>query len=84
MRPIQTLATAGLALALAAGTAVAANVNQPYQNVDKSNDKGNDTGDSKVGALNNAQTDQNYKGQNYKGPVTTTPAAPAAGTPPTR
>ena len=55
------LASASL---LQAPSAEAANANQPYQNVDKSNDKGNDTGDSKVETLNNAQSDRNYVGQN--------------------
>jgi hypothetical protein len=32
--------------------------------VDKRNDAGNDTGDSKVDALNAQQLNQNYQGQN--------------------
>jgi len=58
------------AVALAAGVAMApavcyaANAGSPYSNVNKQNDRGNDTGDSKVDSLNNAQTNQNYQGQN--------------------
>lgn len=42
-----------------ASPVLAANANQPYQNVDHSNDAGNNTGDSKVDALNRGQLDQN-------------------------
>ena len=52
-----------LALAVAMGSAlyaapsVAANARKPYSNVDKRNDKGNDTGDSQVDKLNQQQLD---------------------------
>ncbi len=42
----------------------AAHAGAPYKNVDKRNDAGNDTGDSKVDALNAQQLNQNYQGQN--------------------
>ena len=51
----------GTALTLAPGQVQAANADHPYQKVDKSNDKGNDTGDSKVESLNAAQLDENQK-----------------------
>ena len=51
----------GTAVALAPGQGRAANAGHPYQNVDHSNDKGNDTGDSKVEGLNAAQLDENQK-----------------------
>lgn len=60
------IASAAIALALsAAPAAMAANAKTPYRNVDRSNDAGNETGDSKVDALNAAQLDQNYKGPYY-------------------
>ncbi len=50
------------ALALAAGAslhpAYAAHAGAPYQNVNKANDAGNDTGDSQVDQLNAAQLNQ--------------------------
>jgi hypothetical protein len=58
------------ALALVAAPAImpsaahAAHAGAPYKNVDKRNDAGNDTGDSKVDQLNAAQLNQNYQGQN--------------------
>jgi hypothetical protein len=58
------------ALALVAVPAVvpsvahAAHAGAPYKNVDKKNDAGNDTGDSKVDELNAQQLNQNYRGQN--------------------
>jgi len=42
----------------------AAHAGTPYKNVDKKNDAGNDTGDSKVDQLNEQQLNQNYQGQN--------------------
>ncbi len=45
-----------LVLAMAApGAALAANANNPYSNVDHRNDAGNNTGDSQVDRLNQAQ-----------------------------
>ena len=55
--------SATLALVVAAGSAlysapsIAANARQPYSNVNKRNDKGNDTGDSQVERLNQQQLD---------------------------
>ncbi len=58
MKTMLTLA----ALALASGTAMhpayAAHAGAPYQNVDKRNDAGNDTGDSQTDQLNAAQLNQ--------------------------
>jgi hypothetical protein len=48
------LALAGC-LALAPGAGWAANARNPYSNVNHANDAGNDTGDSQVDALNQAQ-----------------------------
>ncbi|HEY1411118.1 MAG TPA: hypothetical protein VGF36_03215 [Rhodopila sp.] len=58
------LGVLGLGAALAAGTpaARAADANNPYGNVDHSNDAGNDTGDSRVDALNRNQLDKTYQG----------------------
>jgi hypothetical protein len=50
----------GIILASAPQPALAANAGAPYTNVDPSNDRGNDTGDSKVEGLNKTQSDQNY------------------------
>jgi hypothetical protein len=50
----------GIILAFAPRPALAANAGAPYTNVDPSNDRGNDTGDSKVEGLNKTQSDQNY------------------------
>lgn len=44
-----------IAWAAAAPECLAANVNNPYGNVDHRNDAGNDTGDSQVDRLNEAQ-----------------------------
>jgi hypothetical protein len=65
-----TMKRALLAAALAAfGTpalthspAQAANADAPYSNVDRSNDAGNNTGDSRVDTLNAGQLNRNYKG----------------------
>jgi hypothetical protein len=50
------------ALALTPSPVLAANADAPYQNVDHSNDKGNDTGDSQVEGLNKGQLNGNYTG----------------------
>jgi hypothetical protein len=57
------------ALAFAVPHAQAANASNPYGNVDKRNDKGNDTGDSQVEMLNSQQLNQNYRGQNFGTPM---------------
>ena len=66
-----------LAVAVSALPARAANADHPYQNVDKRNDSGNDTGDSRVEGLNRGQLDQNQQGA---APQTQTQTA----TPPSR
>ncbi len=55
--------------ALVPAVAHAAHAGAPYKNVDKRNDAGNDTGDSKVDELNAQQLNQNYKGQNPGDPT---------------
>ncbi len=52
-----------LAFGLAPATALAANAKHPYTNVNKSNDKGNDSGDAAVAKLNQQQLDQIKSGQ---------------------
>lgn len=76
MKPILLASAAVLALAaFGAPTAQAANARKPYANIDRSNDKGNDTGDSQVDRLNDMQLDRNYAGPRY--PVGTPPPPPA-------
>ncbi|MBN8896608.1 MAG: hypothetical protein BGO51_17260 [Rhodospirillales bacterium 69-11] len=68
---------AALLIGLAA-PAFAANADHPYNNVDKRNDAGNKTGDSRVDNLNRGQLNENYKG-----PVELrTPSGPSAGAAP--
>lgn len=65
----------------------AANADNPYGNVDRRNDSGNDTGDSRVDGLNAGQLDRNYRGPTYQPgqappqPGSVTPS-PAQGTSP--
>ena len=86
MKPILLAFAAVLALAaFGAPTAQAANARKPYGNIDRSNDKGNDTGDSQVDRLNDMQLERNYAGPRY--PVGTPPPSfapmpPGASTPP--
>ena len=63
-----SVAAFGLGTALAPSMAHAANANNPYGNVDHSNDMGNDTGDSQVEGLNAQQLDENYRGPVQVGP----------------
>jgi hypothetical protein len=51
-------------VALVPAASHAAHAGDPDKNVDKRIDRGNDTGDSKVDELNNAQTNHNYNSQN--------------------
>lgn len=62
---------AGLGLAPAPGAAaqptapgvqLAANARNPYGNIDRRDDRGNDTGDAQVDRLNEGQLDGNYRG----------------------
>ncbi len=55
------LAAFGLG-SLAAPAARAANADNPYGNVDHTNDAGNNTGDSRIDSLNNGQLNRNYQG----------------------
>ncbi len=76
--PLAALA-AGLLFAPAVGHA--ANWRQPYSNVDRRTDAGNDTGDAQVPALNEAQLDRNYHGSwYYPNGTDNPPAAPPPGT----
>ncbi len=56
---------------------MAANADNPYGNIDRRNDKGNDTGDSKVDQLNAGQLNRNYTGPDTDRPANATPEAPA-------
>ena len=72
-----------MACTVPAAPVLAANADQPYQNVDKTNDKGNDTGNGRVDTLNRGQLDQNQAAPPALGsapatPVPTTTPAPAA------
>ena len=86
MKPILLASAAVLALAaFGAPSAQAANARKPYANVDRSNDKGNDTGDSQVDRLNDMQLDRNYSGPRYPvgaPPPPFTPMQPGASAPP--
>ncbi len=59
---VLAIAFVALGLSGGAGLAQAANADHPYSNVNPANDKGNDTGDSRVPDLNAGQLNQNYKG----------------------
>ncbi len=58
----------------------AANADNPYGNIDHSNDAGNNTGDSQVDGLNKSQLNRNYQGplevRPPNGPVMLVPAQP--------
>jgi hypothetical protein len=76
MRLVALLPALALAIgpALAPAPAHAANADNPYGNVDRHNDAGNDTGDSKVDQLNAGQLNQNYRGPlTYPNGVTVVP-----------
>ena len=53
--------SAGLLAICLASAAHAANADHPYSNVNPQNDAGNDTGDSRVDALNQAQLNGGYR-----------------------
>ncbi len=59
-----------------------ADANNPYGNVDHSNDAGNDTGDSQVDRLNEQQLNQNYRGPYYIGRPPPPGVRPPPGPPP--
>lgn len=65
---------------------LAANARNPYGNIDRRDDAGNDTGDSQVDRLNEGQLDQNYRGsyqpmppRGYAGPPPQVYGAPPPG-----
>lgn len=74
-RSLPVLAALGLGLLAAPTPLRAANVDQPYQNVNKSNDAGNSTGNSQVDRLNSGQLDANQPQGSRPGVA----AAPSAG-----
>ena len=80
MRTSLTASAAALAILVGStafsGGAQAANARNPYGNVDRRDDRGNDTGDSQVERLNNMQLNQNYQGPYY--PVGSAPPSPVA------
>ena len=57
-RRLPALAAAVL-LSLASSSVLAANADNPQGNIDRGNDAGGDTGDSKVDDLNKGQLDEN-------------------------
>ncbi len=70
------LAVLALSFVVPAFPVLAANADQPYSNVDKRNDAGNDTGNSRVEQLNRGQLDQNQRpaqGLGSSGTTATTP-----------
>ena len=71
MKTTLLLAVLALASGAALNSAHAAHAGAPYQNVDKRNDAGNDTGDSQIDQLNAAQLNQG---------VTPAPAQPMTAT----
>ena len=89
MNPLKLLPAMAFALvpafALTPSPVFAAHAGAPYDNVDHSNDMGNDTGDSKVDGLNAGQLNQNYTGPvQLRTPAATPPAgqAPVVQAPP--
>jgi len=82
MNPMRLLPALALALApafaLMPSPVLAAHAGAPYENVDHSNDAGNDTGDSKVDGLNAGQLNQNYTGPvQLRAPATAPSVGPA-------
>ncbi len=69
MKIVAFLPALALAVGLGASPAQvwAANADHPDQNVDKRNDAGNDTGNSKVDRLNSGQLDENQGAQATQG-----------------
>ena len=63
------VATGAAMMTGAALPALAANADHPYENVNKANDKGNGTGDSRVEDLNKAQLNENQKAPTAPPPV---------------
>jgi hypothetical protein len=71
--------SAASVLALTPSTVFAAHAGDPYRNVDRSNDMGNDTGDSRVDGLNDQQRNENYRGPlQLRAPATNPPTARTA------
>lgn len=64
MRTLPALAAAAALLA-SASAGLAANARNPYGNVDRRVDAGNDTGNREVDRLNEMQLDRNYRGPRY-------------------
>lgn len=74
---LRAIAVAAIpAFALAPSVGLAAHAGDPYRNVDRSNDVGNDTGDSRVEGLNAGQLNENYHGpMELRTPTTNPPSA---------
>ena len=71
--------SAASVLALTPSAGFAAHAGDPYRNVDRSNDMGNDTGDSRVDGLNDQQTNENYRGPlELRAPAINSPTAQTA------
>ncbi len=76
------LLTVTFTLAVIAGPVMAANARNPYGNIDRRVDEGNDTGNSQVDQLNAAQLDQNYYRNHGGAPMNgAMPMPPPAGYP---
>jgi|SRR5690348_10351081 hypothetical protein len=87
--PLGTFGSAALGflgvLAMAQPASWAANADAPYSNVDRRNDAGNDTGDSRVEQLNSNQLNGNYKGPvELRAPNGSASAGTVQTAPPTR
>ena len=68
----------GLGLGLAPAQLLAANADDPHQNVDKRNDAGNSTGNSQVEGLNSQQLDANQQPPANPGGTASSPPATAS------
>ena len=69
---------------MTAPASFAASADHPYSNVDHRQDAGNDTGDHRVGTLNEGQLNRNYQGpvqvRPPSGQSTGAPTAPGSST----
>jgi len=65
-RLLLTCLAATALIGVAVPAADAANARRPYTNVDRSNDRGNSTGDRETDRLNEMQLNQNYRGPTYQ------------------
>lgn len=64
------------AWALTPSLVLAAHADDPYRNVDHSDNKGNDIGDSQVAGVNRSQLNETYRGRvELRGPAANSPTA---------